>query len=112
MFTKGILALSGILNSVNITTDQWWQSTEDLIVELYPNGTSLTTIWKKAGGKESDLLTKSTANEIWSDALYKMRKNQPKNMTMNKLLKEIEKQYGDNQKFKIIYDLRKNYIKT
>jgi hypothetical protein len=112
MFTKGILRFSGVLNSVSIPTDQWWQSTEDLIVELYSNGTSLTTIWKKAGGKESDLLTKGTANDIWNDVLYKVRKNQLKNITMNKLLKEIEKQYGDNQKFRIIYDLRSNYIKT
>lgn len=110
--TKGILTFSGILTSVNITTDQWWQSTEELIIELYPNSTSLTTIWKKSRGKESDLLTKSTPNEIWNDALYKVRRNQFKNITMNDLLKEIKKQYGDNQKFKIIYDLRKKYIKT
>lgn len=110
--TKAALVISGTISSVNIPTDEWWQSTEELIVELYPNGTALTTIWKKAGGKESDLLTKSTANEIWSDALYKVRRNQLKKITMNKLLKEIEKQYGDNKKFKIIYGLRKNYIKT
>nr|WP_255552323.1 effector-associated domain EAD1-containing protein [Flavobacterium sp. CSZ] len=110
--TKAALVISGTISSVNIPTDEWWQSTEELIVELYPNGTALTTIWKKAGGKESDLLTKSTANEIWSDALYKVRRNQLKKITMNKLLKEIEKQYGDSKKFKIIYGLRKNYIKT
>lgn len=49
--TKGILSFSGILSTVKISTDQWWQSAEELIIELYPNGTSLTTIWKKAGEK-------------------------------------------------------------
>ena len=80
--------------------------------ELYPNGTSLTTIWKKAGGKESDLLAKGTSSEIWSDVFYKLRKEHFKGITMNNLLKEVKKQYGENQKFKIIYDLRKNFIKT
>jgi hypothetical protein len=110
--TKGILAFSGILSTVKISSDQWWQSAEELIIELYPNGTSLTTIWKKAGGKESDLLVKGTSSEIWSDVLYKLRRGQFKEITMNDLLKEIKKQYIDNQKFKIIYDLRKSFIKT
>lgn len=110
--TVGILALSGILSAVKISTAQWWQSTEELIIELYPNGTTLTTIWKKAGGKESDLLVKGTSSEIWSDVLYKLRRDQFKDITMNDLLKEIKKRYGDNQKFKIIYDLRKSFIKT
>jgi len=110
--TKGILSFSGILSTVKISTDQWWQSAEELIIELYPNGTSLTTIWKKAGGKESDLLVKGTSSEIWSDVFYKLRKEHFKGITMNNLLKEVKKQYGENQKFKIIYDLRKNFIKT
>ncbi len=109
--TKGILSFSGILSSVSIPTNEWWQSAEELIVELYPNGTSLTTIWKRVG-KESDLQVKGTSSEIWSDVLYKLRRGQFKDITMNDLLKEIKKQYGDNPKFKIIYDLRKNFIKT
>jgi len=112
ILTKGLLLISGILSSaVKIPTDEWWQSAEELIIELYPNGTSLTTIWKKAGGKESDLLAKGTSSEIWSDVFYKLRKEHFKEITMNNLLKEVKKQYGENQKFKIIYDLRKNFIK-
>ncbi|HNP68903.1 MAG TPA: effector-associated domain EAD1-containing protein [Aequorivita sp.] len=110
--TKGLLLLAGTLSSVDITEDQWWQSAEELIVELYPNGTSLTTIWKKAGGKESELLAKGTSSEIWSDVFYKLRKGHFKEITMNDLLKEVKKQYGNNQKFKIIYNLRKSFIKT
>lgn len=110
--TKGILSFSGILSTVKISTDQWWQSAQELIIELYPNGTSLTTIWKKAGGEESDLLAKGTSSEIWSDVFYKLRKEHFKGITMNNLLKEVKKQYGENQKFEIIFDLRKNFIKT
>lgn len=109
--TKGLLSFSGILSSVSIPTNEWWQSAEELIIELYPNGTSLTTIWKRVG-KESDLQVKGTPSEIWNDVLYKLRRGQFKDITMNDLLKEIKKQYGNNPKFKIIYDLRKNFIKT
>lgn len=110
--TRGALVFSGILSSVSIPANEWWQSTEELVTELYPNGTSLTTIWKKAEGKESELLAKGTSSEIWSDVFYKLRKGHFKESTMNDLLKEIKKQYGDNQKFKIIYDLRKSFIKV
>ncbi len=111
-FDKGILALSRGLTSVKIPTAEWWQGAEDLIAELYPNSASLTTIWKKAGGKEADLLTNASAANIWNDALFKLRKEHFNKITMNSLLKEIKKQYGGNEKFKIIYDLRENYIKT
>lgn len=110
--TRGKLVFSGILSSVSIPANEWWQSAEELIIELYPNGTSLTTIWKKAEGKESDLLAKGTSSEIWSDVFYKLRKGHFQEITMNDLLKEIKKQYGDNPKFKIVYDLRKTFIKT
>lgn len=109
---RGLLHLNGTLSSVDITEDQWWQCTEELIIELYPNGTSLTTIWKKAGGKESELLANGTSHEIWSDVFYKLRKRYFKEVTMNDLLKEVKKQYGNNQKFKIIYNLRKDFITT
>ena len=110
-WTKLFSPYSGSSLSSSITQDEWWQSTEELIVELYPNGTSLTTIWKKVG-KESDLQVKGTSSEIWSDVFYKLRKGYFKETTINDLLKEVKKQYGENKKFTIIYDLRKNFIKT
>lgn len=109
--TRGLIAISGIISKVSIPTDEWWQSAEELIVELYPN-TSLVTIWKKAGGKESDLIMNTSAANAWSDVLYKLRRNHFKDVTMNALLNEIKKQYGNISKFKLIYDLRKTYIKT
>lgn len=109
---KGLLAISRTLSNVKIPTAEWWQSAEDLIIELYPNSSSLTTIWKKAGGKESDLIMNTSAANAWNNALFKLKKNHLDKITMNSLLREIRKQYGSNEKFKIIYNLRKNYIKT
>lgn len=113
IITKGILSVSGILSKkVKIPTDEWWQSTEELITDLYPNSVSMTTIWRQSGGKESDLLMNVSAAHAWNDALFKLRKKQFKDLTMNDLLKGIKKQYANNEKFKIIYNLRKYYIKT
>lgn len=109
-FTKAALAFSDTLKTVNITTDQWWESAEEIICDFYPNGVSLAAIWKKAGGKESELLINTTAENVWRDVILKLRNNGLKNVTMNSLLKEINKTYGENEKFKLIYQLRKNYI--
>jgi hypothetical protein len=109
-FTKAALAYSDTLKTVNITTDQWWESALEIISDFYPNGVSLAAIWKKAGGKESELLINTTAEYVWHDALSKLRNGGSKNVTMNSLLKEINKTYGENEKFKLIYQLRKNYI--
>lgn len=109
-FLKAALSFSDILDTVNITTDQWWESAEEIICDLYPNGVSLVTIWKKAGGKESELLINTTAENVWHDVLIKLRNKGLKNITMNSLLKEINKTYGENEKFKLIYKLRKNYL--
>lgn len=108
--TAGFLVITGVLSPVSINEAQWWQSAEELIIELYPNGNALTTIWKKAGGKESELIMSTSAANAWSDALGKLRKGNVKGITMNDLLKEINKQYGDNPTFKTIYDLRKNFL--
>ena len=109
-FTRGGLAFSGILNTVNITTDQWWSNAEEIIIDLYPNATSLVTIWKKSGGKEADLLMNATTRNVWSDAIHNLKTNKFSEIDMCGLLKEIKKNYGENDKFKIIYSLRKNYI--
>jgi len=110
-FTKALLAISGIISNVKIPTDEWWKSTEDIIVDLYPNGQAIKTIWNNAGGKESDLLINSTGVEVWHDLLIKLRRGFFKDIKMNSLLKEIKKNYYDsNERFKLIYDLRKNYI--
>jgi hypothetical protein len=110
-FSKASISFWDTLSNVDITAEQWWESAEEVICDLYPNGVSLVTIWKKAGGKESELLINTTAENVWHDILSKLRNNGVKNVTMNSLLKEINKSYSENQQFKLIYQLRKNFIK-
>lgn len=112
-FSKAKLSISGRLSSVIITSEQWWQGAEDIIVDLYSNGNSIHTIWKKSGGKESDILVYGTAQDLWRDLLSRIRKGEFGHIAMNSLLKEIDKQYSStNNRFKLLFDLRKKYIST
>lgn len=108
--TQMNIAWTGIIKNVTITADQWWDSVEEIIIDLYSNPNSLHTIWKKAGGDEADLLMNATPRNVWSDAIHNLKLDKFSGIDMCSLLKQIKKNYGDNEKFKIIYDLRKNYI--
>ena len=108
--TQMNIAWTGIVKNVTITADQWWESVEEIIIDLYSNPNSLHTVWKKAGGDEADLLMNATPRNVWSDAIHNLRAGKFSGIDMCSLLKQIKKNYGDNEKFKIIYDLRKNYI--
>ncbi|AIM37578.1 hypothetical protein KO02_13440 [Sphingobacterium sp. ML3W] len=113
--TKAGIAFSNIFSKdkkVNIASDEWWNALEDIVTEIYSNGVSLTTVWTKAGGKEADLIMNITPADLWSHLLKKLRRDQYKSIKTYKLLETIRKDYGDNGKFKTIYKLRKNYIKT
>lgn len=110
-YAKAVISFWDTLSNINITEEQWWESAEEVICDLYPNGVSLVTIWKKAGGKESELLINTTAENVWHDILSRLRNNGVKNITMNSLLKEINKSYSNNEQFKIIYQLRNKFIK-
>jgi hypothetical protein len=113
--TKAGLVFSNIFSKdkkVNIASDEWWNALEDIVTEIYSNGVSLTTVWTKAGGKEADLIMNITPADLWSHLLKKLRRDQYKSIKTYKLLETIRKDYGDNGRFKTIYKLRKNYIKT
>lgn len=104
------IAWTGIINNVTITSDQWWDSVEEIIIDLYSNPSSLHTIWRKAGGDEADLLMNATPRNVWSDAIQNLRAGKFSGIDMCSLLKQIKKNYGENEKFKIIYELRKDHI--
>lgn len=104
------IAWTGIIKNATITADQWWASVEEIIIDLYSNANSLITVWKKAGGDEADLLMNATPRDVWSNAIHNLRIGKFSGIDMCSLLKQIKKNYGENEKFKIIYDLRKNYI--
>jgi hypothetical protein len=110
MWEQMSLSLTGLIKNVTITEDQWWHNVEEIIVDLYQNQNSLVTIWKKAGGNEADLLMNTTPRNVWNNALFKLRQNKVKDISICNLLKEIIKDYKSNKRFEIIYSLRKSFI--
>lgn len=108
--TRGWMAISGIISGVKIPSAEWWDGALDVISDFYPNSTAITYIWKQAGGKEADLKISATGSEVWADLLHKLRNGHFKKATMETLLKEINKKHSENQKFKLVYNLRHNYL--
>lgn len=100
----------GIINNIEITEKQWWKAVEELVINLYDDGNSLKTIWKKAGGENSELLINASVKEVWHNAFSKLKKKRLENVTINTLLEEIKKDYANNKDFKIIYGIKENFV--
>ncbi len=110
LFKKIKLIHSGILTGMNITEDQWWQAVEEVILSLYTNPQSSVTIWTRSGGKEADLRMNGTTSDLWNDALRRLRRENKKEISINNLLTEINRQYPENDNFKILFEIRKDFI--
>lgn len=109
---KAKIFLANLLPKVKISTNQWWDQAHDIISNYYSNPVSLVRIWTRAGGHESDLVLSVSAKETWDKALLKLKRGEFKSITMNSLLKEINKEYGDIDDFKLLFNLRKSHIKA
>lgn len=109
---KAAMFFSGIVSKVTMSTDSWWHHIEDTLCTYYGNPNAVTTIWRKAGGNESELLLGVTAQQTWANAITGLKRKQFKKITMNSLLQEVKKDYGDVPAFKMLYKMRKAHIKT
>ena len=108
--TKAVLAISGTISNVNIPTNDWWEGAIDIISDLYPTLEKIVTLWKHAGGKESDIVSSASGSSIWFDLIWKLQRSQFRKVSMESLLDEINKKYRANSQFELVYKLRKNYI--
>jgi len=110
-WTRFKIAGKGIIKGVKIPSDDWWTPLGEFIVEYYSNRNALVTVWRKAGGQESDLLMDGSALDAWNNALSKLRHGALKKPKMKDLLSEINKDYGHIEDFRLLYDLRHSFIK-
>jgi hypothetical protein len=112
IMAKAVIYIGGLIKKVKIPSDEWWDAVNDVVINLYPNPTSMTTIWKKSGGKEYDLKSNGSTRDIWLDALHRLRHRAIKHITMNDLLKEIKKDYNHHDDFRTLYEIRDQFIKV
>lgn len=110
-FTRARLRVLGGLKTNPINSIEWWNNIEDIIVELYPNMTAITTIWRKAGGGEFEIPVSGTPSQIWNDLIFRLKNKKIKIITMNELLIEINKDYGfNNERFKVLFNLKDSFL--
>ncbi|RNI23369.1 hypothetical protein EFB08_17630 [Rufibacter latericius] len=107
---RSLHAFSGTLKNIEVSKNDWWDSAEDIVVELYSSIQSVITLWRKSGGNEADLFTTGTTSDAWSFLFKKLKTGPYKNVSMGDLLEAIRKDYGTNQKFRLVYELRKKFI--
>lgn len=105
-FKQGLIFLSGRSSNVKITTDQWWDAIQELLIKLYSSGPSDNKIWLQAGGEEYDLLTSGTGKKLWIHALEKLRNGGCTGITIEKLLKKIRKEHPNNDELKTLKELK------
>ena len=108
-WTKMSISLSGLLKNINIPEDEWWGSLEELAVELYSNPNAMQTVWRKSGGDTADLLINVSLRSVWSKAIYELRIGKFSEISVCSLLKEMKKDYGQSEKLRSIYNLRKKF---
>lgn len=96
----------GLITKVDISNSDWWQSLEDLLCKLYPEGPIDNKIWKRAGGDESELQHKSTGKEMWRNALHKLNNGGTKKTSINNLLIETKKDFPNNNDLNILIEIK------
>jgi hypothetical protein len=106
-FAYGNAVWQGLITKVYISNSDWWQSLEDLLCKLYPEGPIDNKIWKRAGGDESELQHKSTGKEMWRNSLHKLNNGGTKKITINNLLIETKKDFPNNNDLNILIEIKK-----
>ncbi|BDS12398.1 GAP1-N1 domain-containing protein [Aureispira anguillae] len=104
------LVYLNLLNPISMDENEWWKATEEVFTMLYPTPLKLSTLWKKAGGDEADLLISGTTRDAWEDALTNLKNKKYPNITIESLLEQMKKDYKNNDKVNIINNLRKEYL--
>ena len=109
--TRARLRVFGNLKTDSINSIEWWENIEGVIVELYPNMTAITTIWRKAGGEEFEIPLGGSPSQIWNNLIFRLKSKNIRRVTMNDLLIEINKEYGVyNERFKVLFNLKDSFL--
>jgi hypothetical protein len=105
-FARTKASLFGWIDTVAISTDEWWKNFIELAYTLYPGGPNDNKIWLQAGGKEYDLLNGKTGKEVWIAALQKLRNKECSGeISIKKLLKHMLQEHRKNINLSTLKDI-------
>lgn len=102
---RGILFISGTIDDLKISEDEWWSTLSNLSFRLYQEGPSENQIWKQADGHNYDLNLTVSGKESWLMALNKLRNGGCKDITPKKLLKAMIEEFPKNQELRTLKEL-------
>lgn len=105
LIDRGMLFISGTIDDLTISEDEWWSAFSSTSFRLYQEGPSENQIWKQAGGHNYDLNLSGSGKESWLKALDKLRKGVCKDITPKKLLKAMIEEFPKNQELRTLKEL-------
>ncbi|AGS80673.1 hypothetical protein LEP1GSC052_0076 [Leptospira phage vb_LkmZ_Bejolso9-LE1] len=98
--------VTGLVDNIQITEDQWWEAFAEIAYRLYPGGPKENKIWSEAEGEEYDIQTMGTGKELWITSLKNLRNGSCTGITVEKLLKKMMKAFKNNSELKTLNDLK------
>jgi hypothetical protein len=89
-----------LMSLSSISIDDKWNSFAGIAAELYPSGPDQRDLWERAGGRNSDLLSRTTGAENWRHALRIVRRGD--GPVASKVLAEMQKDFKGNPDLRFI----------
>jgi GTPase-associated protein 1, N-terminal domain type 1/Effector-associated domain 1 len=88
------------LYELTLTSSQKWEALEDVVTQLYGTGPEHDSVWERAGGENSDLLSYGSGRSRWHAALTRVRNG--KAPSPKKLLREMLRDYPKNEALRLL----------
>jgi hypothetical protein len=104
-FTRVALQINGGLKRDAISKDEWWAEFLIQCFEIYPRGPVDRGIWVQAGGDEYDLIYHVSGQEMWLNAINRLRRHSFRKITAENLLRKMVSENPKNQKLQILLNL-------
>lgn len=95
LVTRWVLGLS------SLTSNEKWESFEELAADLYPMGPDHDGLWDRAGGRDADLPRNGNGRSRWHETLNKMRRGGGR-VRADQLLREMQSDYPMNQQLGLL----------
>lgn len=105
-YNRGLGWLTGQLDTVNVTEDEWWCELEKLFADLYPMGPQDSEIWSRAKGKKAVLDYNGNGLQRWHSALKDLRNGGGgRKITVAGLMTEAREDFPGNTSLRLLIDL-------
>jgi hypothetical protein len=100
-------AFRGIFAPSSIGPDDWWRALTEVVIQLYPEGVEMDTVWIRAGGDLSAINLNQPGRNQWEEALRKLRHGGTSgDISIDRFLEVVSEDYPGNQRIRLLAEKR------